>query len=159
SRSRWDCSGICRRWALLCSSQGLDWKAVLSHSRARRGFHHQLIETLYQNPGSFRDPFGYVHELNGVILRTVTERARKVYEAVRATGVMEDLWSSGYLIKSIELPRSQWPNVLPEVAYVLTHPKIPFVSYPYEWCFAGLKSAALHHVDLQIRLMACGLTL
>ena len=32
---------------------------------------------------------------------------------------------------------------------VLEQPRLPFVSYPYEWCFDELKAAALLHLDIQ----------
>ncbi len=38
-------------------------------------------------------------------------------------------------------------------AYLLEHDRIPYVSYPYEWGFNQLKSAALLHLDLQLQLL------
>ena len=39
-------------------------------------------------------------------------------------------------------------------AYVVEHPRVEFISYPYEWPFRALKAAALHHLDLQLDLLA-----
>src|SRR3546814_16988540 len=39
------------------------------------------------------------------------------------------------------------------------HPKIAFVSYPYEWSFSLLKAAALLHLDLHLAALEHGMTL
>lgn len=44
-------------------------------------------------------------------------------------------------------------------AHILTHPTLPCVTYPYEWSFAALKSAALAHLDLHLALLEEGFTL
>ncbi|MBB72261.1 MAG: nodulation protein NoeA [Legionellales bacterium] len=36
---------------------------------------------------------------------------------------------------------------------MLEHERVPYVSYPYEWCFYQLKDAALHHIDFQLYLL------
>ncbi len=46
-----------------------------------------------------------------------------------------------------------------DVAYVLEHPRLPFISYPYEWTFEQLRDAALLHVDLHIKCLEKGVTL
>src|SRR5262245_52307033 len=42
---------------------------------------------------------------------------------------------------------------------VLKHRRLPFVSYPYEWCFTALKDAALLVLNVQERLEMKGLSL
>lgn len=37
-----------------------------------------------------------------------------------------------------------------QIVAVFEHPRIPFISYPYEWTFSQLKDAALTHLDLQL---------
>lgn len=109
--------------------------------------------------GSFRDPSGHVFEFEGRILRTVNERARAAYEAARDSGVLESSTVSRLLVGSSEVAISSWPLTIPGVAYLLEHERIPFVSYPYEWCFGELKAAALHHLDFQIELLGRGFVL
>ena len=46
-----------------------------------------------------------------------------------------------------------------DAQYIVEHPTIPFVSYPYEWSFSELKAAALLHLDLQKRALDYGLTM
>ncbi len=42
---------------------------------------------------------------------------------------------------------------------MLEHPRIPFISYPYEWSFSLHKQAALHHLDLHLAALDNGFTL
>lgn len=63
------------------------------------------------------------------------------------------------LIRFQELPVSDWPESTHGQAYVLEHPRIPFISYPYEWSFEQLKAAALLHLDLQLALLDDGTVL
>jgi ribosomal protein L11 methylase PrmA len=109
--------------------------------------------------GSFRDPAGEVYEHEREIYRTVRERARAAYEAARDRGIIADAVARGYLIQSDEVERAGWLETLGDVAYLIRHPRIPFISYPYEWCFSQLKAAALHHLDFQIFLLERGFVL
>ena len=103
--------------------------------------------------GSFRDPSGQVYEHNGRIFRTVNEAARGSYEASRDAGVIADLSAKRRLVQCDEVAASAWPDSIPRAAYLLEHQRIPFISYPYEWCFGELKAAALHHLSLQLELL------
>ncbi len=42
---------------------------------------------------------------------------------------------------------------------VIEHPRLPFISHPYEWSFEALRAAALHHLDVHLEAMEGGLTL
>ena len=45
-------------------------------------------------------------------------------------------------------------------AYKVIEPQlIPFISYPYEWCFSQLKEAALMTLDIQIKALEFGMSL
>ena len=56
----------------------------------------------------------------------------------------------GRLLGGELLPHDQWPEGLPAEGWkaVVEHPRIPFVSYPYEWPFSMLRDAALLQLDL-----------
>src|SRR3954452_6328045 len=97
-------------------------------------------------PGSFRDPSGQVFENDGRIFRTITARALADYTFVRDSGVLRRLVASGRLVAAEEVD----PALLGEGAHgvpaygaliVVEHPRIPFISYPYEWPFPALKAA------------------
>jgi hypothetical protein len=107
-------------------------------------------------PGSFRDPSGQVFESDGRIFRTITARALADYTFVRDSGVLRRLVESGRLVASEEVDPSVLGNGARGAPIVVEHSRIPFVSYPYEWPFPALKTAALFHLDLQIDLLADG---
>jgi ribosomal protein L11 methylase PrmA len=99
--------------------------------------------------GSYRDPSGRVFVLGDRVLRTVMPRAAADFDFVRSTGVLERLIAEGSAIAEQRVE----PSGFDDASYVVQHPKLPFVSYPYEWCFTALKRAALLHLDIQIRCL------
>jgi len=109
--------------------------------------------------GSFRDPSGYVHEVNGRILRTVTDHAAAEYEALRDSGVFRHLTDRGWLIASREVEHDALGQPDAALRHVIEHPRIPHVSFPYEWPFSLLREAALLHLDLHLAALDEGATL
>jgi ribosomal protein L11 methylase PrmA len=110
-------------------------------------------------PGSFRDPAGHVFFHNGRVLRTVTDRAAADYEFVRASGILKEFAAAGRIIESREIDLRLVGSAGEGVRYVLEHPRLPYVSFPYEWPFAVLKAAALLHLDLHLDLLERDVTL
>lgn len=51
---------------------------------------------------------------------------------------------------------AQWGE---DVAYLLKHPTIPFISFPYEWSFEQLRAAALLHLNVHMIALEHGVTL
>lgn len=95
---------------------------------------------------SFRDPSGYIFTSGGVIFRQINKSYRQNYDSLIKSGLFDKLVSSGYLIghKQVPTPKN-YPNV-----YITIQPKkIPFISYPYEWCFSMLKAASLLTLEIQ----------
>jgi ribosomal protein L11 methylase PrmA len=109
--------------------------------------------------GSYRDPSGRVFVLGDRVLRTVMPRAAADFEFVRSTGVLERLIAEGAAIAEQSVDPSALPAGFEAARYIVQHPKLPFVSYPYEWCFTGLKRAALLHLDIHIRCLEQDVTL
>jgi hypothetical protein len=97
-----------------------------------------------RDPGSFRDPSGYVFVRGERILRSVNRRAKRDFMAAFDSGVIARLVASGLMIETSvqemsaeELEQFRGPrDDLPEL--VLMHPRIPFISY-YEWTFGQLR--------------------
>jgi ribosomal protein L11 methylase PrmA len=111
------------------------------------------------DPGSFRDPSGQVFREGTRILRTVTARAAADYEFVRDSGLIERLSAKGLVLSAHEVDRNALGPVGAAARYLLQHPLIPFVSYPYEWSFPALKAAALLHLDVQLEALDAGIVL
>lgn len=114
-----------------------------------------------RDAASFRDPSGHVYHRDGRILRTITNRAAADYEHVRDAGLLRRWIERGWLVGTTEVPDPGGSGAAParEVQYVVEHAPIPFISYPYEWPFAALKTAALLHLDLQIDALERGVQL
>ncbi|MDH3336676.1 MAG: class I SAM-dependent methyltransferase [Gammaproteobacteria bacterium] len=71
------------------------------------------------------------------------------FDAVRSSGFINELVAGGNLVAETIVDKSILGRDGEQAAYVLEHPKLPFVSYPYEWSFEGLKKAALLHLEIQ----------
>ncbi len=74
-----------------------------------------------------------------------------------ASGLYENLTQSGDLIAHAEadVPPAEIQN-----AWKVIRPdRIPYISYPYEWCFSQLKAAALLTVKIQKTALGFGMTL
>jgi hypothetical protein len=108
-------------------------------------------------PSSFRDPSGFLFVEEGSLYRQVNEAYRESYDHLMDSGLYEHLADSGLLIPhqeaNLELART-------DQAYRVLEPEVvPFVSYPYEWCFSQLKDAALLTLEVQKKALDQGMTL
>jgi ribosomal protein L11 methylase PrmA len=114
---------------------------------------------LARHSGSFRDPAGYVYELDDRIFRVVSAEGAVEYEAARDAGLLEWLVNREHLVPFIETPPDQFGPAAVTANYLLEHPRLQFISYPYEWSFSLLRDAALFHLDLHLELLGRGFTL
>ena len=99
--------------------------------------------------GSFRDSRGRIFYVDGRVLRTVMPVGLDDYEFVRSTGIVDSLIASGKLIGEAVVDTSLLGEHGGDASLLLEHPRLPFISYPYEWSFSALKAAALLHLDIQ----------
>ena len=109
------------------------------------------------SPGSFRDPSGFIFERAGALYRQVNQAYRHDYDRSVASGLERSLFDEGLLIPHEEVDEEPCD---PQRAYKVLRPeRVPFISYPYEWCFGQLKAAALLTLALQRRSLAHGMSL
>jgi len=109
--------------------------------------------------GSFRDPAGRIFLSGGRVLRTVMPQSAAAYEGARDTGLLDRLIGGGMLVGAEEVDPAPLGEAAPAPSYLLEHPRIPFLSYPYEWSFPLHKKAALHHLDVHLEALESGYTL
>ena len=113
--------------------------------------------TPLRDRGSFRDPSGFVFFDGNVAYRQISTAGADHYHQLMASGLYEELARDRLLVAHEEVAL-RLHDAPPAVA-VLRPEQVPFISYPYEWCFSALKSAALLTLDIQRRALARGLTL
>ncbi|MES2907614.1 MAG: class I SAM-dependent methyltransferase [Pseudomonadota bacterium] len=111
------------------------------------------------NAGSYRDPAGQIYECDGHIYRAIYQHGSPAYQATRDSGVVRKAIDAGFLVDCTELPTESWPAGLASASHVVEHPRLPYISYPYEWSFSQLKAAALHHLSFQLMLLEQGFKL
>jgi len=115
------------------------------------------MENDKQLSSSFRDPSGFLFEHEGVIYRQVNRVYQNDFNHLIDSGLYSALVDDELLIRheetEIEAPNSicAFKVILPE--------QIPFVSYPYEWCFSQLKHAALLTLRIQKKALDYSMTL
>ena len=109
------------------------------------------------HPASFRDPSGFVFLRRGDLYRQVNREYAAQYDRLMDSGLYTLLVEKGLLIPHAE--PAEAPED-PDRAYkVLCPERVPFVSYPYEWCFSALKQAALATLEIQRHALAHGMVL
>jgi len=107
--------------------------------------------------GSFRDPAGFVFRRDGVIYRQVNVAYRDDYDRLIQSGLYQALTDRRLLVPHVETAAF---DGLDRSAYRVLRPEpVPFVSYPYEWCFGQLKDAALATLAIQRLALAHGMSL
>lgn len=111
------------------------------------------------DPASFRDPGGRVFLEGSRVLRAVMQPNAAAYEAARAEDLYARLAGDGLLLPAHEIGLGQLGSQAEGAVHALEHPRIPFVSYPYEWSFAAHRAAALLHLDLHLAALKSGFTL
>jgi hypothetical protein len=113
--------------------------------------------TTLKSSASFRDPNGFVFTRDNLLYRQINQSYAADYDKLISSGLYEKLVKAGLLIAHSETDAA--PHT-PENAYKIIQPeRVPFVSYPYEWSFGLLKSAALATLNIQKRALKDGMSL
>jgi hypothetical protein len=116
-----------------------------------------MSETHTKNAASFRDPSGFVFLRDGVIYRQVNRVYQNNYDHFIRSGLWDKLVEDGLLIAHSEVELEQSAT---GTAYKVIEPAlIPFISYPYEWCFSQLKDAGLLTLEIQLKALEFGMSL
>jgi len=108
-------------------------------------------------PASFRDPSGTLFFHNGSLYRQVNRVYKEHYDRLMGSGLYRGLVDDGLLVAHEE---TEVDYLLPGEPYRTIKPEpVPFISYPYEWCFSELKDAALTTLRIQKRSLDFGMSL
>ncbi len=110
-----------------------------------------------KEPGSFRDPSGFLFYQDGKIYRQINAAYKDHYDHFLNCGLYEQLVRDRLLIPHEEISSVA---AFSSDAYKIIRPeRIPFISYPYEWCFSQLKDAGLLTLRIQKLALRHGMTL
>ncbi|NJD59459.1 MAG: SAM-dependent methyltransferase [Anaerolineales bacterium] len=106
---------------------------------------------------SFRDPSGFLFQRDGILYRQINHVYREQYDLLMSSGLYARLAGAGLLIPHREVDTAP---VDPLAASRVIQPELlPFISYPYEWCFSQLKDAALATLYIQNLALQAGMVL
>ncbi|MDQ4086458.1 MAG: methyltransferase [Pseudomonadota bacterium] len=120
---------------------------------------HRSHPNLVPDHGSFRDRANRVYDDGRTIIRGINAEALRHWNDVSETAFFRELLESGKVVRTSVCSGEQFRVPDAEWSAYLTHERIPFVSYPYEWCFGMLKDAALLHLDILEQAIPQGWTL
>lgn len=108
-------------------------------------------------PSSFRDPSGFLFKHSGNLYRQVNLCYKEEFDFLHKCGLYRELVNAGLLVSHEEI---DFISAVPEKAYKVIRPQaVPFISYPYEWCFSQLKDAALLTLEILGKALAKGMSL
>ncbi len=108
-------------------------------------------------PGSFRDPSGFLFWDEGKLYRQVNVSYRDDYDLLIDSKLYDHLNADGSLVGHEECDARLARTA--DVYKVIRPDLVPFISYPYEWCFSQLKDAALLTLRLQKTALEHGMSL
>jgi hypothetical protein len=114
---------------------------------------HHTIE-----PGSFRDPSGFLFFRNGRLLRQINRSYAADFDHLMASGLYRSLVDQRLLV-SHEVDSSPAEEREGDPYLIIAPQPLPFISYPYEWCFSQLRDAALATLRIEKLALDHGMTL
>lgn len=109
------------------------------------------------HPSSYRDPSGFIFKQHGTLYRQVNKVFAPHFEEFVLSGCYQHLVDKQLLIPH----RAVNQNLTGDTDWhtTLEPEPIPFISYPYEWCFDMLKDAALLTLSLLKEALGFGMIL
>jgi SAM-dependent methyltransferase len=116
-----------------------------------------------RDPGSFRDPAGYVLHHGDALYRSLDGSAFEQLATFLATPAYQRLTASGDLLPVTVAEASEGEELARleqrDDRYYVRQRRLPIISYPYEWSPRMLHGAAQCTLRIQAALIEAGLTL
>lgn len=107
-----------------------------------------------KDSASFRDRSGYVFQHCGKIYRWISPEYIPQYRHLMDSGLYRELIDRRLMIPHREVILEGFDEGI-----VIQPKRIPYISYPYEWCFEQYKDAALATMDIQNTALRYGMVL
>ncbi len=116
-----------------------------------------MIKTIEKLSSSFRDPSGFVFVKDGKVYRQINQSYKDNYDLLLSSKLYDSLIEKKQLIPHEEI--SAEPFDARQAYKVIQPQEVPFISYPFEWCFSQLKDAALLTMDVVLASLDRGMIL
>jgi hypothetical protein len=113
--------------------------------------------SIARDPGSYRDPAGFVFRRDGIVYRQVQASFAEDWDAFLSTGLYERLRREDLILAHEEVDAAL--AAAPPAHRVIRPEALEFITYPYEWSFSQLKDAALLTLRAQTLAGEAGMTL
>ncbi|MEO6059851.1 MAG: SAM-dependent methyltransferase [Candidatus Limnocylindria bacterium] len=110
-----------------------------------------------RDPGSYRDPSGFVFRRDGVLYRQINTVFADDWTAFESSGLHAALISEGVLVADRPAALDLAPELL--AVAIIQPDEIGFISHPFEWSFSQLKDAALLTLRAQAMASERGMTM
>ena len=119
------------------------------------------MHSKYQNKSSFRDPSGSIFEIDDRVFRGIkNSKSEMVKEFLDSNFYKTNAGSrivKTTIVDNFQLNKLGLSNeIISNFSLWVEHEKIDFITYPYEWSFNFLKTAAIFHLSLQIDAIKSG---
>ncbi len=105
-----------------------------------------MTATELYDHSSFRDPAGKIFIKNNTVYRSINSNYIRLYQEFKNKGLYKHLIEKKLLIPHTEISFQNDELIIQPL-------KIPFISYPYEWSFSQLQSAALLTLKIQYEVL------
>ncbi len=109
------------------------------------------------HPFSYKDRAGFLFYENGILYRQINKVYQQQYNMLMDSGLYDELVAQKKLIAHTTIDAEMQQTL--DCFMVIKPKQLDFISYPYEWCFAQLKQAALHTLQIMQASVAKGLVL
>ena len=116
-----------------------------------------MAEPYQQHPSSYRDPSGFIFYKNNILYRQVNQVFKKDFDQLIEVGLYQHLVDNKLLIPHKRIEENLTGS--PDWHTTLQPELLPFITYPYEWCFEMLKDASLLTLHLAKEAMNYGMML
>ena len=113
---------------------------------------------MIEEKGSFRDPAGKIFYYKNRVYRKLSNLGLERLKFILEKNILEESIKKNFLINT-KITKIENESDINNKDIIFEHEKIPFISYPYEWTFSQLKSAAIHHIDFHLFLLERNATL
>ena len=111
---------------------------------------------MIKDSASFRDRSGYVFYREGKVYRWISPAYLPQYRHLMESGLYKALVDRRLMVAHRE---AEIENFDAAGGIVIQPKRIPFISYPYEWCFTQYQDAALATMDIQNLALEYGMML